>query len=70
MVNRINCLIAILHLGVGGNDDFDVDRKPGSRPGSGDRTNSDFPKRGRGGSTIITNSGDTFFGIPPGTSVK
>lgn len=47
---------------------IDGDRKDG-RIGS-DRTNSDFPKSGRGGSTLITNSGDTFFGLPPGASAR
>lgn len=45
------------------------DNRKDSRPGN-DRTTSDFPKRDRGGSTIITNSGDTFFGIPPGASAR
>lgn len=57
-------------FGGGNPDDFGDDRK-GSRPQSGDRTNSDFPRgRGRGGSTIITNSGSSFFGIPPGASAR
>lgn len=48
---------------VGGNpDDFDSNR---NRPG-----NSDFPKRDRGIGTIITNSGDTYFGIAPGASAR
>lgn len=48
---------------VGGNrDDFDSNR---NRPGD-----SDFPKRDRGFGTIITNAGDTYFGIAPGASAR
>lgn len=48
---------------VGGNrDDFDSNR---NRPGD-----SDLPKRDRGFGTIITNSGDTYFGIAPGASAR
>lgn len=48
---------------VGGSrDDFDSNR---NRPGD-----SDFPKRDRGFGTIITNSGDTYFGIAPGASAR
>lgn len=42
--------------------------RKGGRPV--DRTNQDFPARDRFASTIITNSGDKFFGIPPGTSAR
>lgn len=39
------------------------------RPGS-DPLDSNFPNRGVGGGTIIVNSGDTFFGLPPGASAR
>ena len=49
-------------------DDFDdTNRKAG--PGI-DSIDSDFPKRDRGGGTIIVNSGDSFFGLPPGASAR
>lgn len=47
-------------------DDFDdSNRKDGPDP-----FDSDLPKRDRGGGTIIVNSGDSFFGIPPGASAR
>lgn len=49
-------------------DDFDdSNRKAG--PGT-DSIDTDFPKRDRGGGTIIVNSGDSFFGLPPGASAR
>lgn len=49
-------------------DDFDdSNRKAGSGT---DSIDSDFPKRDRGGGTIIVNSGDSFFGLPPGASAR
>lgn len=51
----------------GDRDDFDDNNRKSNRPG----TDSDFPpKRDRGFGTIITNSGDTFFGIAPGASAR
>lgn len=49
-------------------DDFDDNRNNGN--GGGDRNDGDFPKRDRGIGTVITNSGDTYFGIAPGASAR
>lgn len=49
--------------------DFDDNTRKDSQPGSG-KNDLDFPKRDRGEGTIIFNSGDTFFGIPPGASAR
>lgn len=49
-------------------DDFD-DSNRKDESGT-DSFNSDFPKRDRGGGTIIVNSGDSFFGLPPGASAR
>lgn len=57
-------------FGDSGNpDDFDERSRKGNRPGS-ERNDTDFSKRNRGPGTIITNSGDTFFGIAPGASAR
>lgn len=50
-------------------DDFDDSNRKDGPPGS-DPFDSDFPKRDRGGGTIIVNSGDSFFGLPPGASAR
>lgn len=47
-------------------DDFD----DGNRKDGSDSFDSDFPKSDRGGGTIIVNSGDSFFGLPPGASAR
>lgn len=49
--------------------DFDDPSKKDNQPGGG-RNDFDFPKRGRGGETIIFNSGDGLFAIPPGASAR
>lgn len=51
----------------GDRDDFD-DSNPKAGP-DGD-TIDDFPNRVSGGGTLIVNSGDTFFGLPPGASAR
>lgn len=43
-------------------DDFDTSNRPGSDSG--------FPKHDWDGGTLITNTGDMFFGIGPGASVR
>lgn len=45
-------------------DDFDDN----NRKAGGDPTDSDFPNRDQG--TLIVNSGDKFFGLPPGASAR
>lgn len=47
---------------------FDDNGKKDNQPGNG-KNDLDFPKRDRG-ETIIFNSGDGFFAIPPGASAR
>lgn len=53
----------------GNRDDLDERNQKGNRPGN-ERNDMDFSKRNRGPGTIITNSGDTYFSIPPGASAR
>lgn len=50
--------------------DFDEPSKKDNQPVGGNGNDFDFPKRGRGGETIIFNSGDGLFAIPPGASAR
>lgn len=51
-------------------DDFDGGNRSGSPARPGDRSDAEFPKRDRGFGTIITNSGDNYFGIAPGATAR